>query len=182
MAVQTKLRGARRSWFKPLLAVAAVFLLAVLTWTRMPSGEVEEVLRIGLIDHVHCAIQNGSGKLTRSSDEMTLALLPDAQTLLTAAAAAAPAGYRVVEAHKCTANGRHYTHIIMRNDRNELVSFVVSARTSESMQDIEGMNLDGFDVAGFQAGSHLGFVVSNLGAVGNERLARALQPAVRQLS
>jgi anti-sigma factor RsiW len=214
--LQSRLRNAateeqkpRQSWQGwPMAAAAALILmLGVYALVRNGTGifspnteqasvsEVSEqamqVLKIGLGDHVQCAINHRFAE--RSLSEQTIAeLLGEGYAgVANELKVNAPNGYLLTAAHKCKVEGRPFAHLILKKP-DGFVSVILTRKEGESYpskgsgKTIESFGvklhqaqLDGFQVAGFETSQHLGFFVSGLGAQENLQIASKLAPALR---
>lgn len=216
-AVRGRLRHEHRSFFagdsaRWMMAAAAVLVLAIvgiagLRWARtLPAGDsgmiaavsdrVQEILRVGLVDHVHCAIlskrwqqfvsfeEMEADKSSRGLGEEFIALVPAVQEKLGAA-------YRIVNGHHCVANGRRYAHLILTAQDGTLLSVIVTEKQNESFSDahaialartseipIYGDRQGVLEVAGFESEKYLAYVISNLDHTANLDMAASLAPVV----
>jgi anti-sigma factor RsiW len=160
---------------------------------RTISAGLAGVLQPGLADHVHCAVFRRYPRNGPSAAEM-LAQLGAYRDLLGAVSAAVPKTWHVVMAHQCSYQGRHYVHVIL-HDGGRLVSLVVTRRQEgESFAamtpalTVGGVGIytaeaGGFRIAGFESGSYLAFVVSDLDPARNlEAASWLLKDVSRVLS
>src|SRR5262245_55741116 len=139
-ALRDRFRSERRSFFaydtaRWMMAAAAVLILAIggvaaLKWGRViqfggddsviqtVSARGQEILRVGLVDHVNCAILAEKWKQFVSFDEMNAntqrsALGSEFIDLVPAVQAKLGSDYKIVDGHRCTANNRQYIHLIL---------------------------------------------------------------------
>jgi hypothetical protein len=154
---------------------------------------VVAVMRVGLGDHLHCAYFRKFPQGAPTAEEMAAKMGPEYAALIPAVREAVPSGNHVVMAHQCKYRGRQFVHMIVKGD-NRLLSLVITRKQpGESLASpdlaairnaagipIYGATADRFEVAAFEAGDHLAFVVSDMGQ--NDHLAWAvgLAPAVHQ--
>lgn len=149
-----------------------------------------ELLKIGLGDHVHCAIDSGLANHVFSEEEMSTRLGPDFSGLVAKVKERAPENYRVVVAHRCKFNGREFVHLILKSPETVL-SLVLTKKSGEAFSDdavaaaslsaIHEAPLTNYPVAGFEIRDYLAFVVSNLSRNDNLKMASTLAPTVREL-
>ena len=217
-ALRERFRTERRSFFaydtaRWMMAAAAVLLLAIGGVAALQRGRniqfrgddsvfqtvsarVQEILRIGLVDHVHCAILSERWKRFVSFDEMKAdtgrsALGPDFIDLVPAVQAELGADYKIVEGHRCTANHRQYIHLILTGNKDTILSLVITEKRNESFTQAGApavMNASGIpiyrdrqgilEIAGFESGKYLAYVVSNLDRDSNLNVASAMAPIV----
>ena len=155
------------------------------------SGRVAGILRVGLGDHIHCSIFR-KYPVNPPAVETMLADLGPYRDLLQVVNAAVPKTARVVMAHQCSYAGRKFVHVTLR-DGASLISLVIARR--EAGESFAGMrpatfangvplyesSTDGYQVAGFETGDHLAFVISQVSGSRNLQLARDLVPGVSRL-
>lgn len=197
-------RGAYRYY-----AVAAVLLLLVAGWFALrqsggedgPSGSegvagsvespdaggpadpVRTILRIGMDDHVHCAVAFHKGELHESGiEEMEKGLGKEFAGLIPVVREHITEG-RLLNAHRCAVGGREFIHMIVRGD-SKLISVAVTRKEGgERLTGYDGAaavsaaapvyraSMDGFQVAGFESGPYLVFVASDLSEQANLQVA-----------
>ena len=217
-ALRDRFRTERRSFFahdtaRWMMAAAAVLVLAIggvatLQWGRIiqlrsndgvfqtVSARVQDLLRVGLVDHVHCAILSERWKRFVSFDEMKTntgrsALGPQFIDLVPAVQAKLGADFKIVEGHRCTANQRQYIHLILTGNEDTILSLVITEKKNESFTQADAvavMKASGIpiyhdrqgilEIAGFESGKYMAYVVSNLDRDANLNVASALAPIV----
>jgi hypothetical protein len=217
-ALQSRLRHERRSFFAPdtarwMMAGAAVLLLAIvgirsLQWARIAqfggdsgvfqtvSARVQELLRVGLIDHIHCTIDLQRWKRFVSFDEMKAstgrqALGPEFIDLVPAVEAKLGAKYKLVQGHRCVADRRQYVHLILTGDNGAILSLVITEKNNESFSQADAvavLRTSGIpiyrdqqgimEIAGFESDKYLAYVVSNLDRATNLNVASLVAPIV----
>jgi anti-sigma factor (TIGR02949 family) len=158
------------------------------------SARVVAIMRVGLGDHLHCAHFRKFPQDAPSSEEMAAKMGPEYAALIPAVREAVPSGHRMVMAHQCKYRGRQFVHMVVRGD-NRLLSLVVARKQpGESLASPElaairnaagipiyGATADRFEVAAFEAGDHLAFVVSDMAQHEHLAWAANVAPAVQQL-
>jgi hypothetical protein len=218
VALRERFRSERRSFFahdtaRWMMAAAAVLTLAIagvaaLRWDRVirfsggdsafrtVSARLQQILRVGLVDHLHCAILAEKWKAFVSFDEIKAntqhsALGFEFIDLVPAVQAKLGSDYKVVDGHRCTANNRQYIHLILTGSKDRIVSLVITEKQSESFtqadavavvtasgipiyQDRQGK----YEIAGFESDKYMAYVVSNLDRDSNLTVASALAPIV----
>jgi hypothetical protein len=156
-------------------------------YIRAISASVSGILRVGLGDHVHCTVFRKLPKAPPSAPEMVRELGPEYGGLLAVVKARVPSHFRVVMAHRCSYHGRKFVHLALKGD-SSLMSLVITRRDGEESFAADGLHpvlaqtgvsiyQDGvqrFAVAGFEAGEHLAYLVSDLGERQNLSIAAAL--------
>jgi hypothetical protein len=131
-------------------------------------------LRIGLGDHIFCAIQHHTADLHETLEQMAHEMGPDYFGLVKLVSQKIP-GYEVVVGHQCENEGRRFVHLILRkgdtvgslaitakgNDRfsNDRRTF---ANSADGIPLFQAKVLDGggFHVSGFETKKYLAFLVS----------------------
>ena len=149
-----------------------------------------QLLKIGLDDHVHCAVDSGFANRVFTEEEMLAKLGPDFSGLVAAVQAKAPENYRVVVGHRCKFNGRDYIHMILKSPETAL-SLVLTRKHGESFLGdtaaailessgvpIHEARIKDLEIAGFETGDFLAFVVSDLGHQEHLQMASTLAPSV----
>jgi anti-sigma factor RsiW len=155
------------------------------------SEQAMQVLKIGLGDHVQCAINHRFAERSLTDEKMAELLGESYRQIATDLKLNAPAGYRLTAAHKCKIDGRQFAHLILKKPEG-FVSVILTHKQGESYpaggsgKTIESFGvkvhqaqLDGFQVAGFETNQYLGFFVSGLGAQENLQVASKLAPVLR---
>jgi anti-sigma factor (TIGR02949 family) len=217
-ALRNRLRTERPSFFayntvRWMMAAAAVLLVAIvgvgsLQWARIVqfggdervvptlSARVQELLRVGLIDHLHCTIDLQRWKQFVSFDEMKAstgrqALGPEFIDLVPAVEAKLGSEYHLVQGHRCVADHRRYVHLILTGKKGAILSLVITEKNNESFSQSDAvavMKASGIpiyrdrqgalEVAGFESDKYLAYVVSNLDRATNLNVASLMAPVV----
>lgn len=185
-------------------AAAAMLAICIGVW-RMefhPPGQVaylEQVstgvagiMRVGLNDHVHCAVFRKYPAQPPSLERMTQLLGPQYADLEPIFAAYIPAGVKVVLAHHCSFRRRRYVHLIAR-DGARLVSLVIARReqgetfendlravAEEHGTAMYSSDARQFSIAGFETPAHLVYLVSDLGEQENMRVMESMATQIRE--
>jgi hypothetical protein len=177
-----------------LLAAAAVFVLSVgiayrgsfgpeesesAMWERLSAAE-SPVMRVGLHDHVHCALFQKFGDKGRPIAVLTRNLAPEFGDLAKIVQQNVPE-LRVIEAHKCKVAGRDYFHVIARKGARTMSLVVTARRTGETLEGEVSDHTGELNIAAFETPGHLVYLVSNLDAQANLTTMRAMTPALRDV-
>jgi anti-sigma factor (TIGR02949 family) len=156
------------------------------------SSTLAAVFKVGLGDHIHCSIFRKYPQNPPTVEQMKTKLGPAYQGLLPVVKAAVPEGYRVIMAHQCSYDGRKFVHLTLQNG-GDLISLVVARKNpGESLgnlamaQSAAGIPIyqsaaERYEVAAFEAGQFLAFVVSEKSGRANLRMATNLAPGVHDL-
>ena len=197
------------AWNIWTMAAVAVVVLSIGIWvtrtrTYMPeiadrrgqdvfiqrvSQTVSKVLRVGLGDHIHCAVFRKYPKNPPALAEMAKSMGPTFQGLAPLVKASVPDRYRIIMAHQCSYSGRHFVHVTL-TDGAHLMSLVIARK--ELGESLEGLSpsirasgvpvyqglAERYEVAGFETPQYLAFVVSDLNAENNLHMASNLAPTV----
>ncbi|MBI2688713.1 MAG: zf-HC2 domain-containing protein [Acidobacteria bacterium] len=146
------------------------------------SEKVSNIMRVGLIDHVHCAVFKKWPKQSPPLDEIVKEMEPKYRPVATLVKQNIPASYRVLTAHQCTARGRKYIHMAMMSTEGNLVSLVMSEkRTGETFANngIRQESAQRFRMAGFETAGFLAYVISDMDEKQNQQLAEAIAGPVK---
>jgi hypothetical protein len=143
--------------------------------------KVHDLLQAGVNDHVHCAIageyphQTERAAMVRDLGPYSLMLQPVIDKM---------PGDDLVSAHRCTIQGRDYVHIILRR-HGTLISVILTRKGKNDVYPRavaahKSGSIDGYSVAGFEAGSYLGYVVSALPESTNNGMAEKIAPVIKR--
>ena len=161
------------------------------TYITRVSANLAAILKVGLGDHIHCAIFRKYPKDPPAVEKMEAELGPAYAGLLPVVRAAIPEGYKVIMAHQCTYAGRKFVHLTLEKDGGLLSLVVARKQTGESL---DGLSPAGaasgvqiyqsaagrYQVAGFEAGNFFAYVVSELRDKENLQIAENVAPRVRE--
>ncbi len=206
---QQRSRSRLADWNLWTMAAAAVVVLSIGIWvtrtrTYIPeiadrrgqdvfiqkvSQTVSKVLRVGLGDHIHCAVFRKYPKNPPALAQMAESMGPTLQGLVPLVKASVPDRYRIIMAHQCSYSGRHFVHVTL-SDGSNLTSLVIARK--ELGESLEGLSpsiraagvpvyqavAGRYEVAGFETPQYLAFVVSDLNAENNLHMAGNLAPTV----
>lgn len=186
-----------RSWGWVMSGAAALAVAAFFS-IQLYRGETERIaamLGIGQFNHINCALGDHYPDTPPSNETMAEELGPDYRSLLPAVAEQArQQGLTIREAHHCEWSGRRFTHLILKSEKRLVSVILTKKREGEAFPRFEilaKMKADGlpvytaseprFEIAGYESGSHLAYVASNLPAADNLRMLAQLTPAIRQV-
>jgi hypothetical protein len=161
------------------------------TYIQKISARMSTILKVGLGDHLHCAVFRKRSTVPTVA-EMEKELGPAYQGLLPVVKAAAPEGYRIVMAHHCSYLKRQFVHLTLENTRGRLLSLVIARKEDGeslatlvpelvSSTPIYGAAAGHYQVASFDAGNFLAYVVSDMKNSANLQVASAMAPGVREI-
>jgi anti-sigma factor (TIGR02949 family) len=165
--------------------------LAQNTYINRVSTNLAAILKVGLGDHVHCAIFRKYPKDPQPVEKMEADLGPAYVGLLPVVRTAVPEGYKVIMAHQCSYAGRKFVHLTLEKDGGLLSLVVARKQTGESLDGLSpaaaasGVRIyqsaaGRYQVAGFEAGNFFAYVVSELREKENLQVAANVAPGVRE--
>ncbi len=180
------------------LAAAAVVLFGVFAagWLNLRHGEqlIASILKLGVSDHVICAIQGHNyPEVANPPDQIREKLGARYAPLLQVVQQRLP-GFELLEGHICSIPGsdRKYVHFITRG-HGTILSVILTERNGAALPrdklllsaDSGGLgiyqdHLSGMEIAGFESGQYFAFVVSDLNQRELLQLARGLAPALNE--
>jgi anti-sigma factor (TIGR02949 family) len=161
------------------------------SYIQTVSSTLAAVLKVGLGDHIHCSVFRKYLANPPAAQEMAQKLGPAYAGLLPLLRATVPQEYRVIMAHQCGYAGRKYIHLTMQKG-TELVSVVIARKEpGESLSGLPERKrpagipvyqsaADQYEIAGFEAGGYLAFVVSAMRGRANLEIATNLAPALHE--
>jgi hypothetical protein len=157
---------------------------------RVSSG-LAAVLRLGLGDHIHCSIFRRYPHAPPPVEKMETDLGPSYKGLLPVVRATIPECYRLIMGHQCSYAGRKYIHLTFGKGGGLLSLVVARKNPGESLGGMpaaaepSGIPIyqsaaGRYEVAGFEAGNFLAYVVSDLSGKTNLQIASNVAPGVRE--
>jgi hypothetical protein len=180
------------------LATAALVLFGLFAaeWLNLRRGEqlIASILKLGVSDHVICAIQSHNyPEVANPPDQIREKLGARYAPLLQVVQQRLP-GFELLEGHICSIPGsdRKYVHFITRG-YGAILSVILTERNGAALPrdklllsaDSGGLgiyqdHLSGMEIAGFESGQYFAFVVSDLNQKELLQLARGLAPALNE--
>ena len=152
------------------------------------SEGIPSIQKIGLADHIHCAFLRRYPQEYPKQAIAAQQLGPELVALANHVKEKLSVDYQVVLAHRCSYAGRHYIHFVMRSD-SHLMSIVLTekgpsesftglslARAGESQ--IFQATASQFQVSGFESGSYLAYIISDLDQASSVEIAEKIAPVV----
>jgi hypothetical protein len=144
------------------------------------SNRIASIMRIGLRDHIHCAVFRKFPKNPPEIGEMETALGPQYRELIPVVTGAVKAPYRLMMAHQCRYQHRRFVHLALK-DGSSLMSVVITEKRPGESFRVEalrpalisaGMPLyeSGvlrFQIAAFETPGHLVYLISDRPRRGN---------------
>lgn len=156
--------------------------------------KVTGILRVGLGDHVHCAVFRKFPGQPPSAAVLVAELGSKYGGLLSLVQARVPREYTIRMAHRCSYRGREFVHLALKGGSG-LLSLVITRRAqgesfgndglapvlSEAGLSIYRGSVQRFAIAGFETRDHLVYLVSDLDEQQNLNLTASLARPVRTL-
>jgi hypothetical protein len=173
-----------------------VFSLFASQWFSLRRGEelISSILKLGISDHLICAIQaHNYSEVGNPPDQIRAKLGPRYAPLLQVVQQRLP-GFDVLEGHICSIpkSDRKYIHFITRG-HGTILSVILTERNGETFPGgkllvtaesgslgIYENRLSGMEIAGFESGPYFAFVVSDLNQKELLLLARGLAPGLNE--
>jgi hypothetical protein len=190
-------RPARSNW---VLAAAAAIVLGLggymaLQWfgarqMANPHPALAAVLRVGLDDHIHCAVGTWYRGREFSDERMARDLGPQFAGLAPMVKSVVPADMKMLVAHQCQVNGRNFVHFILQK-QDRTFSLIITRKDGESFTDVAGgsslnsgvriheSRMQNFEVAGTETRDFLVYFISDSTSDQNSQIARNLAAPVR---
>lgn len=179
----------RQPW---AIAAAAAILLSLggyvaLHWISSRTAEesaVAAALKVGVDDHIHCALGSWYRGRQFSDDDMAHKLGPQFAGLAPLVRSQISDDANLVVAHQCQVRGRNFIHLIVTKPQ-ETISLIVTRKESESLasggsgKPFVNAGMEKLQVAGFETRDYLAYIVSDLPEAENRALASKLATPVR---
>lgn len=198
--IQREIRATRPSRSNWLLAAAAAIVLGLGGYTALHSFSARQmanaqpalaaVLKVGLDDHIHCAVGTWYRGREFSDERMARDLGPQFARLAPMVKSVIPADMKMVVAHQCQVNGRNFVHFILQK-QDRTFSLIVTRKDGESFVDMAGgktlksgvriheTRMQKFEVAGMETRDFLVYFISDSSGDQNTQLAKDLAAPVR---
>ncbi|MBS1875759.1 MAG: zf-HC2 domain-containing protein [Acidobacteria bacterium] len=192
------------SWTRGLMAIAATAIVlvgvgAMYRYYRQqtsPEGyiarwsrQVSAIVRVGLSDHLHCAVFGSVPRKPQPVSQMVQEMGDQYKDLLPLIKDRIPPAYQVMTAHRCTVGGRQYVHLAAR-DGVHIASLIITRKgADESFAGIApvmmrsgiaiyGAGVDRFHIAAFETRGHLAYLISDDSTGDNMEMMAAFAPVL----
>ena len=207
--IRANIRSSKRQspWVNRWMAVAATLVIGVVggsvayhfgymrfsrasqdSYIASVNSQVPTVMQIGLSDHVHCSVFRKFPKNPPKVEEMAAKLGPEYAGLIPIVRQHVPDEFRLVMAHQCGYRGRKFVHLALKND-SRLISLVIAMKGAgesfsapaflESGIPLYNAGVQRFQIAAFESGDRLVYVISDLPQERNTEMLRAMAPSLR---
>lgn len=155
------------------------------------SSQVATLMRVGLGDHIHCAVFRKYPQNIPPAQTLDHDLSSQYTGLVPALAKRLPPGFQVVMAHQCRYNGRRFVHLTAKSDSG-LVSLVLARKAAGESFQAQGLlpalvesgipfyraGVLRFQITAFETADHLAYLVSDLPGEQNTGILTAMAPDV----
>jgi hypothetical protein len=191
MSIAATLAVCFGSWVAYQLGAIRLTTASQGSYVAAISGQVASIIRVGLGDHLHCALLR---QRERRSDGGVDKLPVEFRELLPIVHQHVPADLPLVLAHECRYHGRNFVHLTFQNGRTLLSVVIARKQDGESL---DGANLlpalsqsgipmytagaRGFQMAAFESRGFLVYTVSDLSQMDNLGVLAALTPSLQNL-
>lgn len=158
------------------------------------SNRVAALMRVGLGDHIHCAVFRKYPKDAPSVAQLVQKLGPAYSGLIPVVRRHVPDTYQMVIAHECRYHGRKFVHLSLKGDSRLLSLVITRKREGESFETealLPAMVQAGiplyragahrFQLASFETRDHLVYFVSDLDQGRNTQMMAAMAAQVKEI-
>ena len=157
------------------------------------SGHVATLMRVGLGDHVHCAVFRKYPENPPAVDDFIRMMKPPQYAgLIPIVRSQVPDTYRMTMAHECGYHGRRFVHLSLKNDKN-MLSLVITRKASGESFSAQGAlpalvqsgipmyqtGIQRFQLGAFETRDFLVYVISDMEQKQNTELMLALSVPVK---
>ena len=158
------------------------------------SNQVATLLRVGLGDHVHCAVFRKYPKEAPHVEKFVSEIGPEYRGLIQIVKDRVPGEFVLHQAHQCRYHGRRFVHMALKSE-SSVMSLVIARKKDGESFETEGLmpslvqsgipmyrsGVQRFQLAAFETSAHLVYVISDLPREKNTEMIVALAPEVKQL-
>ncbi|MBM3784913.1 MAG: hypothetical protein FJW30_11170 [Acidobacteria bacterium] len=180
----------RRLWMWPAMAAAAAGLIfGVLYINKLRTVDailaatepaLPEILRVGLRDHVYCAVMRKYNSAPKPVAKLAEDLPAKMTGLAEVVTAKVPPAFKLHVSHVCKFKGRSFVHLAL-HDGQRLLSVILTKReNAESIPALLAAGSNGYEVAAFEKGEWLVYIASDASGAESRSLVAAIAPAVRE--
>jgi len=158
------------------------------------TTHVASLMRVGLGDHIHCAVFRKFPKTPPPTDQFVEKLGPEYAGLIPIVRENVPTQYQLMLAHQCKYHNRKFVHLSLL-DGSHLLSLVISRKVEGESFQTENMlpallqsgipmyqsDVQRFATTAFETKDHLVYFISDLPNDKNVQIMLALGPQLKQL-
>ena len=146
------------------------------------SANMPELVKVGLGDHIHCAVFRKYPKDPPTPAEFVESIGPKYAELVRIVQHNTPPGYRMLLAHECHYRGRGFIHLTLGAGDHLISLMITPRRTSEALRaPLWQGSAESYQVAAFASPRFVVYVASDLSAGQNAALLAAMVPEVKTL-
>jgi hypothetical protein len=156
------------------------------------STHVATLMRVGLSDHIHCAVFRSYPKNPPTTEEFIGKMNPQYAGLIPIVRNQVPETYRMTLAHECRYHGRRFVHLSLKNDSNMLSLVIARKGDGESFSTGDLLpalvqagipmyqsSVQRFQMTAFETRDYLVYFISDLPKQQNTEMMLALGPPVK---
>lgn len=158
------------------------------------TNRVATLMRVGLGDHIHCAVFRQLPKTAPKVEDLAASLGAAYGELVPIIRKQLPEEYRLITAHECRYHDRKFVHLVLKSD-SRLLSLVIARKRDGESFAIEGLvpalaesgisfyraGVQSFQIASFESAGHLVYFISDLDQRHNMQMMLAIAPQVKEL-
>jgi hypothetical protein len=156
------------------------------------STRIATLMRVGLGDHIHCAVFRKYPKNPPTTQDFIEKMNPQYAGLIPIVRSQVPDSYRMMLAHQCSYHRRKFVHLSFMNDSN-MLSLVITRKGDGESFNTEDMlpalvqagipmyqsSVQRFQISAFETRDYLIYFISDLPKQQNTELMLALGPKVK---
>ena len=156
------------------------------------STHIATLMRVGLGDHIHCAVFRKYPKNAPTTEQFIEKMNPQYAGLIPIVRSQVPESYRMMLAHQCSYHRRKFVHLSLMNDSN-MLSLVITRKGDGESFSTEDMlpalvqagipmyqsSVQRFQMTAFETRDYLVYFISDLPKQQNTQLMLALGPKVK---
>jgi hypothetical protein len=156
------------------------------------STHITTLMRVGLGDHIHCAVFRKYPKNPPTTQEFIEKMNRQYAGLIPIVRSQVPDSYRMMLAHQCSYHRRKFVHLSLMNDSN-MLSLVITRKGDGESFNTEDMlpalvqagipmyqsSVQRFQISAFETRDYLIYFISDLPKQQNTELMLALGPKVK---
>jgi hypothetical protein len=210
--IRANLAGGQRSfqWIMSLAAVAAVLVIGVSvaasyqfghfrfsrasqdSYISSVSSRMATLMRVGLGDHIHCAVFRKYPKNPPTTEQFIEKMGPKYSGIIPIVRERVPSDFRLLLAHQCKYQNRQFVHMVLRSD-SSMLSVVLTRKAdgeaftaeqlvpalNEAGVSIYSSSTQRFQMAAFESRDYMVYVISDMPNQQNMDLMRAMAPQLR---
>ena len=156
------------------------------------STRIATLMRVGLGDHIHCAVFRKYPKNPPTTQDFIDKMNPQYAGLIPIVRSQVPDSYRMMLAHQCSYHRRKFVHLSLMNDSN-MLSLVITRKGDGESFNTEDMlpalvqagipmyqsSVQRFQISAFETRDYLIYFISDLPKQQNTELMLALGTKVK---